>query len=125
MYWLKAVHTPSNTLIGVAGWAGPDLPLHNIFRRDAFSFFGWDAKMHVSAADIDEWFAHVDDSQWSAKFAIDDETRRAVVEGQPHWYLAPLLVWPEWQGRGVGSLLLDWAIEKADKEVPQTRMYLE
>lgn len=42
-----------------------------------------------------------------------------------HWYLALLLTWPEWQGRGVARRLLDWGIERADKEQPPTAMYLE
>ncbi|KAF2621304.1 acyl-CoA N-acyltransferase [Macroventuria anomochaeta] len=124
MHWIKAVHIPSSTIIGAAGWASPTLPVHNIFRRSAITFYGWKEKMGWSDADVDEMFAHVDDQAWSGNYEKDDEIRSKVV-GEPHWYLATLITWPKWQGRGVGKRLLTWAIEKADKEVPPTPMYLE
>lgn len=125
MHWIKAIHVPTSTIIGAAGWAGPTLPMHTIFRRSAANFFGWQEKMHWTDADMDEMFAHVDDVGWSQEFAKNDETRRRITGGQGHWYLAPLITWPEWQGRGVGRKLLDWAIEKADQTEPPTMMYLE
>lgn len=124
MHWIKAVHVPSNTIIGAAGWAGPTLPVHNIFRRSAFTFYGWQSKLGLSDADMDEMFAHTDEEAWSNSFAKDDMERAKVV-GEPHWYLAPLITWPEWQGRGVGKKLLSWAIEQADATEPPTPMYLE
>lgn len=75
--------------------------------------------------EIEEMFAHVDDEAWSAQFAKDDETRRQIFGGEGHWYLAPLLTWPEWQGRGVGKRLLEWAIERADGGEEVVPMYLE
>lgn len=124
MYWIKAVHVPTNTIIGVAGWASPALPVHNILRRSAFKFFGWQSKLGYSDADIDELFAGTEDATWSDNFAKDDAEREKVTGG-PHWYLAPLITWPEWQGRGVGKKLLNWAIEQADAKVPPELMYLE
>lgn len=75
-------------------------------------------------AEVDEMWAHVDDEMWTAHFAKDDAAREEFV-GEPHWYLAPLMTWPEWQGRGVARKLLDWAMEQADGRVPPTPMYLE
>jgi GNAT superfamily N-acetyltransferase len=124
MHWIKAVHIPTGTIIGAAGWAGPTLPVHNIFRRSAITFYGWKEKMGWSDAEIDELFAHTDDQAGSGGHEKDDEIRSKVV-GEPHWYLALLITWPEWQGRGVGKMLLNWAIQQADAEVPPTPMYLE
>ena len=124
MLWIKAVHVPTGTIMGAAGWASPQLPVHNIFRRSAFTFYGWQQELGWSDADLDELFAQTDEDAWSSSFAKDDETRKQVV-GEPHWYLAPLITWPGWQGRGVGKKLLAWAIDRADATVPPTPMYLE
>lgn len=124
MHWVKAVHLPSNTIIGAAAWAAPDLPVHNIFRRSAFSFYGWQEKLNLTDADVDEMYAHVDDEVWSGTHAKNDEIRSQVLP-EPHWYLALLITWPEWQGRGAGRRLLDWGIMRADAENPPTPMYLE
>ncbi|KAF9699056.1 hypothetical protein EKO04_003309 [Ascochyta lentis] len=125
MHWIKAVHVPTSTIIGAAGWAGPTLPIHNVFRRSAMTFYGWQEKLGWSDSDIDELFAHTDEQAWSGNFAKDDDTRRGILKGEPHWYLAPLITWPEWQGRGVGKKLLSWATEQADAQDPPTPMYLE
>lgn len=121
--WIKAVYLPTNEIVGIAGWTLPGAPLHNHFRRDAFTYYGWQEKLGWSDAYLAELFEHVDDEKWSQNFAKDDKTRRAVLGDEEHWWLAPLLTWPEWQGRGVGSRLLDWAIEQADAK--EEKMYLE
>jgi GNAT superfamily N-acetyltransferase len=124
MHWVKAVHIPTNTIIGAAAWADPTLPVHNVFRSSAFDFYGWKEKMGWTDAEVDEIFAHTDDELWSGGLAKDDETRSEVVN-EPHWYLALLITLPEWQGRGVGKRLLDWGIQQADAEVPPMPIYLE
>jgi GNAT superfamily N-acetyltransferase len=124
MHWIKAVHTATGTIIGAAAWADPTLPVHNIFRSSAFTFYGWKEKMGWTDAEVAEIFSHTDDEVWSGGHKKDDEIRSKVV-GEPHWYLALLITWPEWQGRGVGKRLLNWAIQQADAEVPPTPMYLE
>lgn len=101
--------------MGAACWASPSLPCHNILRRSAATFYGWGEKMGWSDAEMDDMWAGVDDEKWSAHFAKDDEARERLT-GEPHWYLAPLMIWPEWQGKGVGRRLLDWAMDRADKE---------
>lgn len=125
MHWLKAVHIPTQKIIGVAAWASPDLPTYCIFRRSAFRYYGWQSKMGWSDADLNEMYAHVDDEVFSGGHAKNDEIRDTAMNGQPHWYLAQLITWPEWQGRGVGKRLLDWAIKQADAQTPPTPMYLE
>jgi GNAT superfamily N-acetyltransferase len=62
---------------------------------------------------------------WDEQFADDDRQRKELLGDEPHWYLAPLCTFPEWQGRGVGKLLLNWAIEQADATDPVTPLYLE
>lgn len=126
MRWVKAVLTSTGQVIGIAGWMGPENPeIHNIFRRSATEHYGWQELMGWSDADIAEMWDHVDLSKWEAKMERDDGTRKAVMGDEPHWYLAPLLTWPEFQGRGVGKKLLTWAIEQADATEPVTPMYLE
>lgn len=122
--WIKAVHVPSGAIMGAACWAGPSLPCHGVLRRSAATFYGWQENMGWTDAEVDEMWSGVDDDKWSAHFAKDDLAREELTGG-PHWYLAPLMTWPEWQGKGVGRKLLNWAMEQADATVPPTTMFLE
>lgn len=124
-HWIKAVHVPTSTIIGIAGWCDPSLPLHNPFRRDAIHFFGWQEKMDWTDAYVDELFAHVDDVAWNGNLANYDEARRKLMGDEKHWYLGSLFTWPGWQGRGVAKKLLNWAVVQADASTPPTPMYLE
>jgi GNAT superfamily N-acetyltransferase len=81
--------------------------------------------MNWTDEEVDEMWAHVDDVQWNGEIKRYDNIRREVLGDEPHWFLAPLMTWPEFQGRGVGKKLLMWAIEQADKTSPPTPMYLE
>lgn len=54
-------------------------------------------------------------------YATIDKAHREVRE--PHWYLALLGCDPLWQGRGVGTALLEPVLDRADKE--GTCAYLE
>ncbi|KAL5117334.1 hypothetical protein ACEQ8H_004779 [Pleosporales sp. CAS-2024a] len=94
--------------------------------QDAVEFYGWRAQ--YAACSDDEWeplWSHVDDEAWSGHFARADALREKVLGQEPHWYLAVLFTFPEWQAKGVGKMLLDWAIERADATLPVTPMYLE
>jgi GNAT superfamily N-acetyltransferase len=124
--FIKAVLTSTGEIVGIAGWTRPSNPgVHNMFRRSAIDHYGWKEKMGWTDEEIEEMWSHVSDETWNVQFGKDDETRREITEGQPHWYLAPLLTWPDYQGRGVGKRLLNWAIEQADVNDPPTPMYLE
>ncbi|KAH9863041.1 hypothetical protein IAQ61_009316 [Plenodomus lingam] len=127
MKWIKAVLTHTHETIGIAGWMAPSNhpSVHNIFRRSAAEHYGWRERMGWSEAAVEEMWRHTDDEEWSVRFARDDETRRDVMGGERHWYLAPLVTWPGYQGRGVGRRLLGWAMEQADRTVPVTPLYLE
>ncbi|KAF3004363.1 hypothetical protein E8E13_009805 [Curvularia kusanoi] len=97
MHWIKATHLPTNTIIGAAAWASPSLPVHNIFRKSAFTFYNWKNNLNLTDADIDALYANVDDEVWSGTHAKNDEIRKEVVP-EPHWYLASLITWPERYG---------------------------
>lgn len=126
MNWIKAVLTSSGEIVSIAGWMGPGNPaIHNIFRRSALEFYGWKDKMGWSDEEIDEMWEHVSDEKWNGELGQDDGVRKEVLGDELHWYLAPLVTWPEYQGRGVGKRLLDWAIQQADATDPVTPMYLE
>ncbi len=124
--WIKAVQASTGEIMGMAGWMSPEnKPVHNFFRRDAFQFYGFQEKMGWSDAYMDEIWQSMSSEHWTEKFAQDDEMRRQVVGDEPHWYLAPIMTWPEFQGRGVGSKLMKWATDQADATDPVTPMYLE
>lgn len=125
MNWIKAVITSTGEIAGMAGWVNPGNPIHNFWRRSAVEFYGWDKQFNWSAADLEEMWAGVDIKFWDEKFAADDATRAKVMNGEEHWFLAPLFTFPEYQGRGVGKLLLDWGTQRADATNPATPMYLE
>ncbi|KAI8938752.1 hypothetical protein NX059_004619 [Plenodomus lindquistii] len=126
MKWIKAVLTSTNETIGVAGWMSPGNPeIHNMFRRSAIDHYGWKEKMGWTDEEVDEMWSHTDDEAWSKQFAKDDDTRKEIFGEERHWYLAPLITWPKYQGRGVGKKLLSWAIEQADSTEPVTPLYLE
>ncbi|KAF2743625.1 acyl-CoA N-acyltransferase [Sporormia fimetaria CBS 119925] len=125
MHWLKAVYVPTNSIAGIAGWMGPDHPFHNIWLRSAAEFFGWAEKCKWSEADMEDMWAGTDKEAWDEKFLKYERVRKEIVGEEKHWYLAPLFTFPEFQGKGVASLLLRWAIEKADATDPVTPLYLE
>ena len=127
MHWIKAVHTPTGIIIGAAAWASPDLPVHNIFRRDAFDFYGWKRERNLTDEDIEEMYAHVADEAWSGTHAKNVDFFGSVLGGEWQWFLAFLTRWRVGKGRGGGRRLLDWGIERADKEGVgrETPMYLE
>jgi GNAT superfamily N-acetyltransferase len=87
--------------------------------------YGWREKLGWSDKQIDELFKHVDADAWSGRHQRDDAVRKEMLGDESHWYLALLLTWPEWQGRGVARRLLDWGIQRADAEDPPIAMYLE
>jgi GNAT superfamily N-acetyltransferase len=99
--------------------------VHEMFRKDAVDFYGWRDEFNCSDDEFEELWSHVDDEEWSGHFAHTDAIRKQVMGNEPHWFLASLYTLPEWQGNGVGKLLLNWAIEQADATDPVTPMYLE
>jgi GNAT superfamily N-acetyltransferase len=126
VHWLKAVYIPTNQFIGSAAWIGPGAPVHNFWRHSAAAFYNWREQFGWSESDIEEMWKGVNIEAWEKKMGGNgDPIRQKVMGDEPHWYLAPLYVLPDFQGRGVASLLLDWAIQRADATTPPTPMYLE
>ncbi|KAF2651215.1 hypothetical protein K491DRAFT_696617 [Lophiostoma macrostomum CBS 122681] len=125
MKWVKATYLPKNEMIGLAGWMGPGNPVHNVWRRSAVDFYDWKEHMGWSDEEIEEMWEHTSIEAWDGQFRGDDKKRDEVMKGEPHWFLAPLCTWPEYQGKGVGSRLIQWAIDIADAQDPVTPLYLE
>lgn len=100
------------------------MPIHNVWRRTATEFFGFQEMMGWSDADIEEMWRGIDLEAWEKQIGGNDKIRAEVLGDEPHWFLAPLMTMPEFQGRGVATKLMNWAIEQADQKGGQP-MYLE
>lgn len=51
--------------------------------------------------------------------SISEEHHRAletITAGRKHWYLSGIVVDPSYQGKGVGSTLLEWGTKRADED---------
>jgi GNAT superfamily N-acetyltransferase len=125
MKWVKATYVPKNEMIGMAGWMGPGNPVHNVWCRSAVDFYGFKEHMGWSDDEVDEMWKDTAVEAWDGQFRGDDGRREDTMKGEPHWFLAPLCVWPEYQGKGVGRRLIQWAIDIADMQDPVTPLYLE
>jgi GNAT superfamily N-acetyltransferase len=121
--WIKATLASTGEIIGIAGWMAPGNPIHNTWRITAADFYGWKGTL-ITEEEFDEMWKGVSPA-WHDEVEKADGFRKDVLGDEPHWFLAPLITWPEYQGRGVGKRLLDWAIEQADATDPVTPMYLE
>ncbi|KAL1613142.1 hypothetical protein SLS60_001374 [Paraconiothyrium brasiliense] len=124
MKYIKAVYKPTGQIVGVAGWMLPGMPIHNVWRRTATEFFGFKEMMGWSDADIEEMWRGIDLEAWEKQIGGNDKIRADVLGDEPHWFLAPLMTLPEFQGRGIATKLMKWAIEQADQKGGQP-MYLE
>jgi GNAT superfamily N-acetyltransferase len=82
----------------------------------------WHRTPHRSQAELEkprEWPEWTPSANVPAKkhlFKNFLDRRDAIMGGDPHWVLMVLAVKPEWQGKGVGTQLLKWGMERADAE---------
>ena len=91
--------------MGLACWTAPGFPILAHFRRDAVDAFKWQDRMKWSDAELNEMWAGVSDEQWNGQQIEYDNIRRELMGDEPHWFLSPVITWPEYQGRGVGKKL--------------------
>ncbi|KAL4878085.1 hypothetical protein BJY04DRAFT_196700 [Aspergillus karnatakaensis] len=62
------------------------------------------------------WPASSDAALCDRFFGTLDKERRSATADQPHYYLDMLGTRPQFNGRGLGSKLLNWGLSKADEE---------
>lgn len=62
---------------------------------------------------------------YGMEFRKYDDGRLREMKGEPHWYLAPLFVNEKTRGRGVGSMLMNYALKRADEADPPVAVVLE
>ncbi|PSN69813.1 acyl-CoA N-acyltransferase [Corynespora cassiicola Philippines] len=124
MHWLKAVSVSTGEIMGVAAWVEPGVPIHYFLRRTAVDFFGWKEKMGWTDEQLVELWSGTG-PKWEAEFTTSDVERAEIMGDEPHWYLASIFTLPQYQGKGVGKKLMNWAIEQADATDPVTPMFLE
>ncbi|KAE9980200.1 hypothetical protein EG328_000434 [Venturia inaequalis] len=125
--WVKAtlVGKP-DVAIGHAGWLIPcSTHVPNHWRQDAAEKLGWAEKEGWTPEEQVQLWSHVDLEAWQGVFLEADDVREELMRNTPHWFLAPLWVLPEHQGRGVSSLLMKDVLELADAHNPSTPIYLE
>ncbi|KAJ6024371.1 acyl-CoA N-acyltransferase [Penicillium herquei] len=116
---LKVIDDSEDTQTTILAWAHWTMPadsaeIHPPF-ADSDSFpdfneYGFD----WSGADNAEAWADYHKRLWNL--------RKQVLE-KPYWCLALLVTHPQYQGRGAGSLLIRYGLNKADET--QTEVYLE
>jgi len=101
---LSTAYVTQPALRGVSLWKSPEL------RRLS------PEQLRMTGLDrVCEWLSPPAMARFDAIFeAIDEALERASPE--PVWYLGVLGVDPEWQGRGLGSRLMQPILERADAE---------
>jgi ribosomal protein S18 acetylase RimI-like enzyme len=97
----KAVETETNKIIGVAYWKIN--PSERTMEEVESEFILPDPQPETRV--------EVRDDLWAGIWA----SRREVIGGTSHVLLESLTVLPEYQRRGVGTALLQWGLDQADK----------
>lgn len=91
-------------LKGIAAWIPPGQPQDNIFRMIQAGFLS-----------LPWYFGIKKIRQMTSVFSLIEERRKQDMS-QPHWYLSLLGVASDYQGQGLGSVLLRPILEKADRD---------
>ncbi|POY76564.1 GNAT family acetyltransferase [Rhodotorula taiwanensis] len=107
---------PAGELVGIAVWHRPGAPCVNPKRRSVLG-----DEYH---GDAHAW-QHVDMDKYEQIWTEWDDMRQSLMAGKDHWYLCPIWVKNEYQGCGIGKLLMQEILDKCDKHSPPTAVYLE
>ncbi|ORY40631.1 acyl-CoA N-acyltransferase [Leucosporidium creatinivorum] len=110
--------TLDGKLVGITIWHKPGAPVFNLKRRLPLE------GREVTEEEEESWKG-VDQGKWEEVWGGWDKVREELMKGQPHWYIAPLWVLPEYQGRGIGGKLLQEVVDLADQHTPSQPIYLE
>lgn len=110
---LKAVDRESREILGVAIWAKPGTPIKLPTEEE-----------EEKGEDDEKDLEFYPQAGFNMAMAMSTK-RREVFKDQPHWYLSFLFIDPKAQGKGVGSALLSWGLEQADKANPPLPVVLE
>ncbi|KAI5475203.1 acetyltransferase GNAT family [Pseudohyphozyma bogoriensis] len=101
-------------IVGLAIWHVPGAEVRNLHRRDK----------GAEREGEEEGWVGVDEEKWEGLFSGGDKVRKEIMGDEPHWYLSTLFILPAYQGRGVGTKLLNSVLGLADAAEPPTVTYL-
>ncbi|KAI6860843.1 hypothetical protein KC338_g6799 [Hortaea werneckii] len=73
--------------------------------------------------ELPEWPAEADGRVCEETFGEWGRRRRELMGGRGHWYLEIIATHPRYQGRGAGSMMINWGLERADQD--NVAAYLE
>ncbi|RMX77828.1 hypothetical protein D0869_09574 [Hortaea werneckii] len=104
-HWFKTVDVASGEMVGFVKWQEPR----------------WDG-VEVEIG-LPEWPAEADRRVCDETFGEWGRRRRELMGGRGHWYLEIIATHPQYQGRGAGSMMINWGLERADQD--NVEAYLE
>jgi GNAT superfamily N-acetyltransferase len=107
----KYVYTTSN-LAGIAAWLPPgSSAIHPLQLLQMI----WQLQLYTLPWQVG-WHRL---GQWLKVFSTIEQAHRQDMGNSPHWYLAIMAVHPKYQGKGIGSRLLQPILQQAsDQELP-------
>ncbi|KAL9059987.1 MAG: hypothetical protein Q9162_000837 [Coniocarpon cinnabarinum] len=133
---IKAVHSESRNMIGIAAWmengkypilrtsyagikgiafANTYVPCP--FRDDLVHELEWKKKFGWSNGDVATVYGHHTPA-WFEEAAAFDVCRTKALRERPHWFLALICTKRDYRGRGVGTQLMEYGMNRADTAVP-------
>ncbi|GAB1739527.1 hypothetical protein NU219Hw_g4479t1 [Hortaea werneckii] len=104
-HWFKAVDVASGEMVGFVKWQEP--------RPEGMEL----------ETDLPEWPAEADKRVCDETFGEWGRKRRELMGKRGHWYLEIIATHPQHQGRGAGSMMINWGLERADQD--NVEAYLE
>ncbi|KAK4058674.1 hypothetical protein OIO90_000118 [Microbotryomycetes sp. JL221] len=108
--------TIDGNLVGIALWNKPGAPVHNLKRRIIQDMDGLTKPLNED----ENWLGLT--SNWEKTWSTWDHKRAELMQGKPHWYLAPIWVLPEYQNRGIAGKLLQASGKYHSQTLPLTKV---